>query len=829
MRLRSFLRSPEFLVILAPFILYAPVLFGQAMFWGTPVIQFHPWHVAAWETLKSGHLPLWNPLSGMGAPLLANYQSALLYPPNWLYFLLAALGGNATMAWGMGLLTAAHLSLAGAGMVRLTRAFGLGPIAQTISGLAFGLSGYLVARAHFLSMNVAIAWLPWVLWAGFEMVVALKNPINSPKLPQVPGNKRNSWDLFGPHRTPFLRLTFFLAMLLLAGHAQTAWYTLLLTGIWLLFWTFQFDPRPSAFARILILFTLAGLAAIALSAVQLIPTAELLSQSQRAGGADYDFVMTYSFWPWRLLGLVVPGFFGSPVTGDYWGFATFWEDALYIGLLPFLLALRTIPSIFKKNTPQPSPTHHSLLITFSPHLIRLLWLLTGLSLLLALGQNTPLYPFLYRHIPTFNTFQAPARWTLWAEFSLALLAGLGAETWHRPVGPRARARTLRGVVIAVAVVLAALAAQWVMPEITPSFVRATALAGGLGIVASLFSLYAPKPPNPAYSQDDVDERSQANSPTPNLHLPSSASTFSLLVGLFVAFDLILAGWGLSPGNSLAFYRDEDEHIASLRTMLGDGRLYVPPTDEQDLAYERYLRFDTFRSDFTHFRTSLIPNLNLLDHLPSANNFDPLRPERYVRWMDALATASSTQQKQLLGMMGVTVIERYAPDTELGATFESFPGNARFQWVPCVWYANNEESAWNWVFNMGKPPFLARPIIIVEGAETNAQYACGEGDTAQVQVVEESANEIRLQVEADSSGWLFVADTWYPGWTAEVNGETAQIYRANYLFRTVQVPAGGGEVVMRYRPVGFWVGVMISSAGWLILGILALRRRFDGRN
>ena len=56
------------------------------------------------------------------------------------------------------------------------------------------------------------------------------------------------------------------------------------------------------------------------------------------------------------------------------------------------------------------------------------------SFLFALGQNTPVFPWLYRHVPTFDMFQAPARYTIWAVFALALLAGLGVEGWRRPEG-----------------------------------------------------------------------------------------------------------------------------------------------------------------------------------------------------------------------------------------------------------------------------------------------------------------------------------------------------------------------------------------------------------
>ena len=56
-------------ILAAPFILLAPVyLRGQALFWGTPLLQFIPWWHYTWDVLSAGHLPLWNPYLGMGAP-----------------------------------------------------------------------------------------------------------------------------------------------------------------------------------------------------------------------------------------------------------------------------------------------------------------------------------------------------------------------------------------------------------------------------------------------------------------------------------------------------------------------------------------------------------------------------------------------------------------------------------------------------------------------------------------------------------------------------------------------------------------------------------------
>ncbi len=147
-------------IAVGPILLFGiDLIRGRALFWGAPLLQFTPWHTAAKEIAFLGHFPLWNPWLGMGAPLLANYQSALLYPPNWI--LLAT-----DVSWGQTLLVLLHLIWAGFGMALLARSVRLGAFAQAIAGLAYGMSGYLVARSGFLSINAAAAWLPWILFAA---------------------------------------------------------------------------------------------------------------------------------------------------------------------------------------------------------------------------------------------------------------------------------------------------------------------------------------------------------------------------------------------------------------------------------------------------------------------------------------------------------------------------------------------------------------------------------------------------------------------------------------------------------------------------------------
>src|ERR1039458_3707009 len=49
------------------------------------IADFIGWRQFAFDELKKGHLALWYPQLLCGAPFFGDFQSALLYPPNWLY------------------------------------------------------------------------------------------------------------------------------------------------------------------------------------------------------------------------------------------------------------------------------------------------------------------------------------------------------------------------------------------------------------------------------------------------------------------------------------------------------------------------------------------------------------------------------------------------------------------------------------------------------------------------------------------------------------------------------------------------------------------------
>ena len=745
------IRSPRILLLVAPFILFAPVwITGKALYWGTPSTQFIPWWWQAWVTMRSGELPLWNPLAGMGAPLLANYQSALLYPPTWAYFVLAAIGGLPLMAWGQALLVAAHLAWAGWGMGLLIRRLGKSELAQTVGGLAFGLSGYLVARAHFLSVNAAVAWLPWILLVAYELV-------HDPKSKRL-----------------VLKLALVLAMQWLAGHAQIAWYTLILTVAWIAFWAWK-SKRLSGLGNAAIRFAIAGLLAFCFSAVQLLPTAEYLMNSQRSSQVDFAQAATYSFWPWRLIGLVAPNFYGNPAHGDYRGYGNFWEDAIYIGFLPFLLAVAALLIARKKK-------EHRALVVF-------LAVLAPVSFVFALGNNTPLYEWLFKSIPTFSIFQSPTRFSIWMVFAFALLAALAADGWQRPT-ERALYWSRLAIVVAVALLLGAgigalLASQGAL-KAPQTFFNATLMMGVFALASAWLNLRAPTAQN------------------------SKTAYWKWLVSGLVTVDLLVAGWGLNPGTNLELYNEESRLPMVVSNVLDKGRVYIPAVDEYDLRYEYFFQFDDFyTAEPSEIRSSLLPNIFLIDGVASANNYDPLLPGRYKAFMDNLNNTDQDTRNILYSLMNVSLVESFDSAEGNLISFAMTDSLPRARWADCSQDANSLEQV------LGELTAIVDPnIVIVEGGPIHGK--CEIGNEPTVEITRSGINQIDISVNSPSYGWLVLSDTYYPGWQAKVNGVETTIYPADGLFRAIQLDAGQANVLFAYIPLWFYVGIGVSSVSWIML-------------
>jgi len=391
---------------------FAPVLFGGRLLMsgGDAYLYHYP--------AVFGSRALWDPLLFGGYPRFADPQMMTWYPLalplsltgwEWLWnpFLLAPYVLGSCFAYGL--------------LWRLTRS----ALGSAVAGLVFGLSGFLMAHMQHVAVIHGTAWLPLLLWSVEEL--------------------RHRF-----HRGWLAVLAAAVACCFLAGHVQIFVYSLLLCGLYV---AFHLPWAPLGWWRYG-LTAASGLAlGLGLSAIQILPTFELVPHSQRAKMTFEEFA-AFSFPKRQLPQLVFPYIYGgadlspgtwldgepSPRRGPplpYFGAWNFHELAGFCGLLSCVLAgagflggLRTRAAWF--------------------------WGLAAVAaLVLALGDSTPLARGLYR-MPVLNRFRCPCRFLLWFELAVAVLAGLGVYALRN----LSRVRATLALLVASAVVLASVGVAW---------------------------------------------------------------------------------------------------------------------------------------------------------------------------------------------------------------------------------------------------------------------------------------------------------------------------------------------------------------------------------
>lgn len=124
-------------------------------------------------------------------------------------------------------------------------------------------------------------------------------------------------------------------------------------------------------------------------------------------------------------------------------------------------------------------------------------------------------------------------------------------------------------------------------------------------------------------------------------------------------------------------------------------------------------------------------------------------------------------------------------------------------------------------------------VILEGASPSfpsaAQPASGRREEVVVKL--HSAQQVDLEVDVTEPSIIVLTDAYYPGWEASVDGKATPVFRANSVFRAVEVPAGKHQVSFRFRPRSVYWGMAISvaSAGLVLALVLRERnRRRQGR-
>jgi hypothetical protein len=400
-------------VALAPLAYFFPAVAGELVISPDDGVIFNvPLRAAAARIVLAGSLPLWNPYIFCGMPLHGAAQGGVLFPLNWFYLAFS-------VPVATNLLMLSTYSLAGLGAYLYARRGGASAAGSLVTGLVWQWSAFMVCQIGHTNVAQTGALMPWVLWAV------------------------DGYGSTGRRRRGVL-LAALVALQAFAGHQQTFAYTLLLASAYALVMA---RATPEARANYLRSLAFIG-AGVLLSAVQILPTFELLRNSPRAA-ATYDFFTSFSMPRRFVLTLFAPflsgGGDGRLFRAPYVGQPFFGEYVTYVGAAALMLA--------------------ALAVVLRPDARTKFWAAAALAALaLALGRNAPLglYHLIY-HLPVLNLFRVPARHLMEAEFALAVLAGRGLTVL---AVARGESKTTRRALAVGACVflLTCLAVTWGRPD-----------------------------------------------------------------------------------------------------------------------------------------------------------------------------------------------------------------------------------------------------------------------------------------------------------------------------------------------------------------------------
>jgi hypothetical protein len=130
---------------------------------------FHwPLFVSAFEAIRHGRIPLWDPSIYCGIPFAGNIQAALFYPPTWLLFLVNLRSRHVLFksveAWIFLHAWIAFLLC----FLWLRRRFG--SFASVLGAAVFAFSGYMVSQNSHIGIVTGYTWTP-LAWMAIDQTV----------------------------------------------------------------------------------------------------------------------------------------------------------------------------------------------------------------------------------------------------------------------------------------------------------------------------------------------------------------------------------------------------------------------------------------------------------------------------------------------------------------------------------------------------------------------------------------------------------------------------------------------------------------------------------
>jgi hypothetical protein len=395
--------------------------------------------------------------------------------------------------------------------------------------------------------------------------------------------------------------------------------------------------------------------------------------------------------------------------------------------------------------------------------------MTVLAYLFVLGQATPVFRVAYMLIPGLELFRFPTRFLIVVELGLALLAAFGLTRLREDLARRRAAPSRLPVLVASAICAATSFDLFIhQPRQNP-------------MVPARDWLAAPRVVE-AIRRDNAQPRTF----TPR-HRDEHRRTFQ-----------VARGWAdVTP-----YFQLRD----ALAPNLGGGFWNLPSGDCYVGISPRW--FVDVWGDHSR-EVSLMAFLAMNDFPAGALRVGP-------NIAAVLRAYGVTHMLSSYPVRGVALTELARTDH---AYVYKIDGAARVRFVPAARHVTDAEAAKRLLdpaFDPDREVLLADAPAGPRPPVDQASEAPNSAPAPRAAIIRETQTEIVVEATAAADGFLLLADTFYPGWTAEVDGKAVALDRANLSVRAIQLPKGSHVVRFVYEPPGVQRGLWISAAALLAL-------------
>ncbi|HTY36184.1 MAG TPA: YfhO family protein [Bacteroidota bacterium] len=810
-------------------VFFNQLIFGGKMFTEVDVLASRSFDTFLADAKLAGIFPLWNPYIFCGMP---SYGS-LTVGGDRFFDISAQILTNASTLFSYIILNPAE-----GWVLFFYMVFAGGVYLFTYDKVRSKFAAFVAAFSATFSMYIII----WVM-SGHNTKIAVMAFFPYILFVVERLREKFSWTLA-------LLLVLLLHFSYMPSHIQMIFYVYLTLGVYFLFFLIKSflkkkdadtGSAPAAWKGLVragLVFAFASVIAFAMDADKYLSVLEYNPYSMRGsnpivqskdagdaktveGGLSYKYATEWSFGPSEMLTWVVPSWYGFgllPYKGVltnnqetsmnfYWGPQPFTHAPQYMGLTVLVLALIG----FWRNRKDGFVQFMGVMIVF--------------SLLIAFGRELPVvYDLMYRFFPMFNKFRVPSMILVLIQIFVPILAAYGIATFMRERGSLQGAelqKAKRSLLIGLGVSVAVLAVIALSFE---SFVSKQAIQNAYGSLTN-----SGLPRDQIYTPFFDQVRPEAQ------HQIAAELSSLAVTDIWVAIGLLVATLGLMYyfiQNKIKF----NTFAMALVIIIGFDlwRVDVRPMDPHDKSvtkqvfatpeYVKYLQRDTTLYRVLEFQNGRPPYNNMLAYwrIQSAYGYQGAKMRSYQDMDDVAGLGNPL----LWGLMNVKYIISNTEDSSsaLGLVYNGRDmkvyGN-RYM-LPRAFFVNKYEVAdgitiLNKIKDMTFDPrevmyFMEDPKVTVEPVHP----------AATVDITHYGIQDLTMQTKTAGNNLLFLSETYYPvGWKAFLDGKEIPIYRANYLFRALVVPAGQHQIEMRFEPKGFYIGKNLSlAANILVLGGLS---------